>query len=69
MRYVNRSRYWRQAGDMLVPPGGITPELETAPIGPDWEPVTEGATAEEATERAPAKEEEETKEVRKGGRK
>ena len=39
MRYINKSRWWRQAGDILVPPGGVTPDMDTPPIGPDWEPV------------------------------
>lgn len=56
MRYRNKTPFWRQAGDALIPPLGLTPDLHEAPVGNDWEPVQAtqvGVTATE-TEAPPA---------------
>jgi len=39
MKYINKFPHWRQAGDALVPPFGVSPELSEPPVGSGWEPI------------------------------
>lgn len=56
MKYRNKSPFWRQAGEALVPPLGVSPDLDAPPIGGDWEPVAEPAPDAAAVAPAPVAE-------------